>query len=54
MAMSIEHIKEGEVCPHCGAVPLYFEEDLEETACPNCGSTFLNIDPPVELDEDED
>lgn len=31
-------IEDGEVCPHCGEVPLDVIDG--EAECPNCGSVF--------------
>ena len=34
-------IEDGEVCPHCGEVPLDVIDG--EAECPNCGSVFAGL-----------
>lgn len=33
-------LEDGEICPSCGEVPIFFYGD-EEAECPNCGEEFV-------------
>lgn len=50
--MQENHIKDGDKCPKCGKVEIYFE-GAEEAECPECKELVLNTDPDVTYDEDE-
>jgi ribosomal protein S27AE len=39
-------LEDGEICPSCGEVPIFFY-GYEAAECPNCGEEFF-------LDEDSD
>ena len=52
--MSFEHVHDGDPCPSCGEVELFFEPGSDQVECPNCGSIFFDADPDVVFDEEDE
>jgi uncharacterized Zn finger protein (UPF0148 family) len=55
--MKTEEIEDGDVCPYCGVLSIFFEGE-EEVICPSCGSQLYNADflhdiLPMDLDDEE-
>jgi uncharacterized Zn finger protein (UPF0148 family) len=55
--MKTEEIEDGDVCPYCGVVTIFFDGE-DEVICPSCGSQlFSSAVPhdilPNDLDDEE-
>jgi DNA-directed RNA polymerase subunit RPC12/RpoP len=46
--MKTEEIEDGDVCPYCGVLAIFFEGE-DELACPSCGSQLFNSAVPHDI-----
>ena len=46
--MKTEEIEDGDVCPYCGVLAIFFEGE-EEVICPSCGSHLFNSAVPHDI-----